>query len=35
MVTDTLLHPAFCLRAGERFDATSPFVPPPDNLLAA
>lgn len=35
MATDTLLQPAFCLRAGRRFDATSPFVPPAESLLAA
>lgn len=35
MVSETLLHPAFCLRAGERFDATSPFVPPVETLAAA
>ena len=28
MVADTLLRPAFCLRAGERHDADSPLVPP-------
>ena len=28
VVTDTLLHPAFCLRGGVRFDADSPLVPP-------
>ncbi len=27
MATDRLLHPAFCLSAGTRYDATSPFVP--------
>ena len=30
-----LLMPLFCLRAGERFDATSPFVPPAVELAAA
>lgn len=34
MVTDTLLQPLFCLRAGERYDATSPFVPPVESLAA-
>ena len=28
MVADTLLRPAFCLRAGERHDTDSPLVPP-------
>ena len=28
MVTDTLIRPAFCLRAGERHDTDSPLVPP-------
>ena len=30
-----LLIPLFCLRAGKRFDATSPFVPPAVELAAA
>jgi dihydroorotase len=30
-----LLMPLFCLRAGERFDATSPFVPPAVELATA
>ena len=34
MATDTLLQPLFCLRAGERYDATSPFVPPVETLAA-
>ena len=28
VVTDTLIRPAFCLRAGMRYDADSPLVPP-------
>ena len=28
VVTDTLIRPEFCLRAGTRHDADSPLVPP-------
>ncbi len=34
MTTETLLQPAFCLRAGKRFEADSPLLPEVD-LLAA
>ena len=27
LVTERLLEPAFCLRAGERFDADAPILP--------
>jgi dihydroorotase len=29
VVTDRMLTPAFCLRAGERFDAAAPILPVP------
>ena len=29
LVTDRMLTPAFCLRAGERFDAAAPILPVP------
>jgi len=28
VVTDTLIRPAFCIRAGTRYDTDSPLVPP-------
>jgi dihydroorotase len=27
VIAERLLRPAFCLRAGERFDATAPILP--------
>lgn len=33
-LTDTFLHPAFCLRAGQRFDAGSTLLPTPEMLAA-
>jgi dihydroorotase len=34
LIAELLLHPAFCLRAGRRFDADSPLLPDA-SLLAA
>ncbi len=34
VVTDTLIRPAFCLRAGARYDTDSPLVPPAMEAVA-
>jgi dihydroorotase len=34
VITDRLLRPDFCLRAGRRFDADSPLVPAPVEVAA-
>ena len=35
VVAERLLMPAFCLRAGERFDATAPILPEPQPVVSA